>query len=106
MGKSSLTIAGARVFEGGNIRSDPTLEPMGIVGDVAWYTARAFVEYSSDHSEIAHCYSHHQKVDNGAIMNSHSVVTFENGMVLSSSVGYSGSFEQTLQIRGEKGTGE
>ena len=47
-----------------DIRMDPKLEPLGAVGDLGWYTARAAVEYlagdSVDDFKISECHNLHE----------------------------------------------
>ena len=42
--------------------------------------------------------SHHEKDKNGVVLNSHSIVSFDNGTVLVSNTGYSGNFEQNFEV--------
>merc|ERR1711991_523252 len=90
-----------------NIRLDKELEPLGAVGDLAWYTSRAAVEYlnlcDAPDLKVEAVLSTNEMNGFETIQVAQSVVKFSNGTTLSSGVGFTGAWEQSLVIVGTKG---
>ncbi len=89
-----------------NIRFDPKLEPMGAVGDLGWYTARAAIEYLVPDPAVtikSVASINVQPSPTGTIARGTSIVQFSNGTVLTSAVGFCGSWDQTLSVHGTGG---
>ncbi len=89
-----------------NIRFDPKLEPMGAVGDLGWYTARAAVEYLvPDASVTIKSVASVNVVPSptSTVARGTSIIHFSNGTVFTSAVGFCGSWDQTLSIHGTAG---
>ena len=66
----------------GDIRYDPTLEPLGALGDLGWYSMRATLEYLSPAAEPRSVSTRlRQDVHTGAIIAGSGALTFDNGTV-------------------------
>ncbi len=89
-----------------NIRFDPKLEPHGAIGDLGWYTARAAIEYLVPDKDLSiqsvSSVNHVSK--NGAITQGSSIVKFSNNTTMVSSVGFTGAWDQSLQVVGSTGS--
>lgn len=88
----------------GNIRHQASLEPMGAVGDLGWYTARAALEYLC-HGDVdcarvlsVRSVSVAPSGDDAAVLHSQSLVTFANGTTFLSNVSLAGPWQQTLAL--------
>ena len=99
----------AAQMDEGNIRNSPSLEPLGAVGDLGWYTARAAVEYllpqTGAAAGVTGVSSHHVRSKaEGTVTSSTSLVSFAKDLVLTSVVGFTGAWDQSLSIIGSHGT--
>jgi predicted dehydrogenase len=88
-----------------NIRFDPTQEPMTALGDMAWYSMRAVVEYLRPEGRIT-------KVDTAAerdpqtnaLVRASGLIAFDGGQVSTFDVGYTaGTIIMDLQLLGTTG---
>lgn len=88
-----------------NIRLTPSAEPMGAVGDLAWYAMRAIVEYLSPGDEAATvAVSGERDIQTGACIRAAGFLSFASGESASFDVAYtSGTVLQDLQIVGTDG---
>jgi predicted dehydrogenase len=74
-----------------NIRFDPSLEPTGAVGDMAWYSMRAVVEYlqpQGDPVKVAAVAERDPQA--GGVISVSGMIGFESGEVSTFDVGYTG----------------
>ncbi|MDJ0946610.1 MAG: Gfo/Idh/MocA family oxidoreductase [Kiloniellales bacterium] len=88
-----------------NIRFDPELEPMGALGDMAWYSMRAVVEYLRPSGGIARVSALAERdSETGAIVRANGLIGFEDGTTSTFDVGYTaGTAIMDLQLIGTKG---
>lgn len=87
-----------------NIRYDPQKEPTGAIGDMAWYSMRAIVEYMPA-ADLLHTQTFVQRDEQtGAIVRGTGVLLFSNGMTSTWDAGYTcGAMVMDLSILGERG---
>ncbi|NHI00224.1 Gfo/Idh/MocA family protein [Oceanimonas sp. MB9] len=88
-----------------NIRFDPTKEPTGAVGDMAWYNLRAIVEYMQPNAEV-HAINGLLRHDpqTGAVVGGAGLIAFTSGQSSSFDFGYdAGVCQMDLDIIGENG---
>jgi predicted dehydrogenase len=87
-----------------NIRYDPSQEPSGAVGDMAWYTARAAVEFMGVDAPTRCAAQLRRDPKNGAILHADGLLEFGPDKSSTFSVGYDGgSLAMDLQIIGPQG---
>lgn len=88
-----------------NIRFDPKQEPMTALGDMAWYSMRAVVEYLQPKGQILKAVAIPERdPQTGAIIRISGVIAFEGGEVSTFDVGYTaGTVTQDLQLLGTTG---
>jgi predicted dehydrogenase len=88
-----------------NIRFDPKQEPTGALGDMAWYSMRAVVEYLRPKGKITHALAvpeRHKITD--AVIRLSGLIAFDSGEVSTFDVGWtSGTILQDLQLVGTSG---
>lgn len=93
-------------FGGGdNIRMDTTLEPTGALGDMAWYSMRAVVEYleSSGEPSLVSAAAEYDDAT-GAIIRATGLVAFEGGETSTFDVGFTaGTLVMDLHLLGTGG---
>ena len=78
--------------ERNNIRFDTTAEPMGALGDMAWYSMRAVVEYLQPEAELASVAAVAQRdAETNAIVRVGGQVAFADGKASTFDVGYTAS---------------
>lgn len=87
-----------------NIRFDPADEPMGAVGDMAWYSMRAVVEYlAPDTLEDIKVFAERDRQSN-AVIRATSVLKFDSGKTATFDVGYTaGAAVMDLALAGTSG---
>jgi predicted dehydrogenase len=88
-----------------NIRFDPLQEPMGVVGDLAWYCMRCVTEYLQPAADLATVAGHivRDPLTAGAIRSA-GVMVFEDGKAVTFNVGYdTGVLLTDLDIIGTNG---
>ncbi|WP_165244284.1 Gfo/Idh/MocA family protein [Paludisphaera soli] len=88
-----------------NIRFDPKQEPMTALGDMAWYSMRAVVEYLRPEGAVtkAVVVPEHDAETN-AIVRASGLIAFEDGRVSTFDVGYTaGTIVMDLQLLGTTG---
>lgn len=87
-----------------NIRFDPRNEPMGAVGDMAWYAMRAVVEYLSPITlEDIKVFAEHDRQSN-AVIRATGVLKFDAGKTATFDVGYTaGAAVMDLTVAGTSG---
>ncbi len=84
-----------------NIRYDPAQEPSGGVGDLAWYTARAAVEFMDVGAPLDVCV--HIRRMSGAIVHADGLLRFDGDKTSTFSVGYdAGAVAMDLHLIGPK----
>jgi predicted dehydrogenase len=89
----------------GNIRFDPTLEPMGAIGDAGWYNMRAIVEYLDPDIVPAsvHCVARRDP-ETKAVISASGVLHFTDGATSTFTCGFdSGALVMDLRITGARG---
>jgi predicted dehydrogenase len=88
-----------------NIRLSPKQEPMGAVGDMAWYSMRAVVEYLRPAGRIAKALTVVERHPaTGGVMRASGLIAFEGGEDSTFDVGYTaGTLLMTLQLLGTTG---
>lgn len=89
----------------GNIRFNPSLEPLGAIGDAGWYNMRAVVEYLSPNAALqsASTYLRRDK-ETGAAISGSGVMLFEDGSTSTWNCGFdSGAVNMDLRITGAAG---
>lgn len=88
-----------------NIRVDPKQEPMTALGDMAWYSMRAVVEYlrpTAESSKITTVVE--REPQRNAIVRASGVIAFADGRASTFDVGYTaGTIVMDLQLLGTKG---
>ncbi len=87
-----------------NIRFDPSDEPMGAVGDMAWYSMRAVVEYlAPDSFEDIKVFAERDP-QSGAVIRATGVLKFDAGKTATFDVGYTaGAAVMDLTVAGTSG---
>ncbi|RVH48455.1 Gfo/Idh/MocA family protein [Sinorhizobium meliloti] len=87
-----------------NIRFDPTNEPMGAVGDMAWYSMRAVVEYLAPNTLEDIKVFAERDPQSGAVIRSTGVLKFDAGKTATFDVGYTaGAAVMDLTVAGTSG---
>jgi predicted dehydrogenase len=91
-----------------NVRFDAAQEPMGAIGDMAWYALRALVDYgggSGGQAALRHASGFVQRDDaTGVAVRGAGVLQLEGGCTATWDVGYNaGACTQDLQLLGERG---
>jgi predicted dehydrogenase len=88
-----------------NIRFDVTQEPMTALGDMAWYSMRAVVEYLRPEGRIAKVVTVPQRdPKTNAIVRASGLIAFEGGQVSTFDIGYTaGTIVMDLQLLGTTG---
>jgi predicted dehydrogenase len=88
-----------------NIRFDPLKEPTGAIGDMAWYSMRAIVEYLRPNSEVFNIAAVVRRdQDTGAYVGGAGLIEFASGQTSSFDFGYdAGVCQMDLDILGEAG---
>ena len=90
----------------GNVRYDTAQEPMGAVGDMAWYAMRAAVTYAgAGGTEVGHASGFLQRdAVTGAVVRGAGVLQLDTGCTLTWDAGYdAGVCTQDLQLLGTQG---
>jgi predicted dehydrogenase len=88
-----------------NIRFDPKQEPMTALGDMAWYSMRAVVEYLQPRGRITKVVvAPERDPQTSAIVRASGLIAFEGGQVSTFDVGYTaGTIVMDLQLLGTTG---
>ena len=88
-----------------NIRFDRKQEPMTALGDMAWYSMRAVVEYLRPAGRITNVVTVPERdPQTGAIVRAEGLIAFESGEVSTFDVGYTaGTILMDLQLLGTTG---
>jgi predicted dehydrogenase len=88
-----------------NIRFDNTKEPMTALGDMAWYSMRAVVEYLRPSGQISKAVAIPERdPDTNAIVRASGLIAFEDGEVSTFDIGYTaGTVLMDLQLLGTSG---
>ena len=88
-----------------NIRFNVKLEPMGALGDMAWYSMRSVVEYLRPHGPIAKvAVTADLDPASGSVVRAMGLVAFEGGEASTFDIGYTaGTFLMDLQLLGTSG---
>jgi predicted dehydrogenase len=88
-----------------NIRFDPKQEPMTALGDMAWYSMRAVVEYLQPRGRITKAaVAAERDAETNAIVRASGLIAFEGGQVSTFDVGYTaGTILMDLQLLGTTG---
>lgn len=88
-----------------NIRFDPTLEPMGALGDVGWYCMRALVEYLHPAGDLVRVSASGQRDPaSGALIQCSGLLAFESGETATFGCGFdTGSTVDWVSLFGDKG---
>lgn len=88
-----------------NIRYNTKLEPTGAIGDMAWYTSRAIIEYLPNVKEIKDIKSFVQRdVETNAIFRGAGIIIFDDGSTSNWDIGYNaGVCIMDLDILGTDG---
>jgi predicted dehydrogenase len=90
---------------GDNIRFDPAQEPMTALGDMAWYSMRAVVEYLRPEGRITKVVVVPERdTGAGAIVRAAGLIAFDGGQVSTFDIGYTaGTIIMDLQLIGTTG---
>ena len=88
-----------------NIRFDPKQEPMTGLGDMAWYSMRAVVEYLEPRGRITKVsVATERDLKSSAIVRASGLIAFEGGQASTFDVGYTaGTIVMDLQLLGTTG---
>jgi len=88
-----------------NVRFDTTQEPMGSVGDMAWYTARALAEFTpADATPVYSAGVVTRDTASGAAVHGAGVLRLSDGCTATWDAGYDcGTCTMDLQLLGERG---
>jgi predicted dehydrogenase len=91
--------------DSGNIRLDPVQEPMGAIGDMAWYSMRAIVEFMQPFAAPLYAQSSIQRSDvTGAVIRGAGLLVFPDGRTSTWNIGFDvGSLIMDLALMGELG---
>lgn len=91
--------------DSGNIRLDPAQEPMGAIGDMAWYSMRAIVEYMQPFAPPIRVESVIQRADsNGAVIRGSGLLVFPEGRTSTWNIGFDvGALIMDVHLLGERG---
>ena len=89
-----------------NIRYNPSLEPMGAVGDAGWYNMRAALEYLSPEAELRRTSAVLRRdAETGAAVGASGVLVFEDGTTSTWNCAFdSGAVIMDLRISGAIGS--
>lgn len=89
----------------GNIRFNPSLEPMGAIGDAGWYNMRAAVEYLPSNAVLESVSANLRRdKQTGAAISGTGVLNFSDGSTSTWNCGFdSGAVVMDLRITGTKG---
>ena len=93
------------ISDSSNIRFNPREEPMTALGDLAWYSMRAVVEYLRPAGKIAKVATVPERDTNtGAILRAAGLIAFESGEVSTFDIGHTaGTVIMELQLLGSRG---
>ena len=88
-----------------NIRFDVAQEPTGAIGDLAWYSMRAVVEYLRPQGRVTRVETVAEKDDaTGVVVRASGVIGFESGEMSTFDAGFTaGALVQDLQLVGSEG---
>ncbi|MEZ5758709.1 MAG: Gfo/Idh/MocA family oxidoreductase [Emcibacteraceae bacterium] len=88
-----------------NIRFDPAKEPLGSVGDLAWYNMRAIVEFLDSDADPARITAYSEKdAETGVIIRASGAMIFKDGKMSSFDFGFNaGVITMDLDLFGDKG---
>ncbi|PKF70059.1 gfo/Idh/MocA family oxidoreductase [Pseudomonas fluvialis] len=88
-----------------NIRFDPVKEPTGAIGDMAWYSMRAIVEYLRPSGEVLNVHAAVRRdPETGAFVGGSGLVVFASSQTSSFDFGYdAGVCQMDLDILGDSG---
>jgi len=88
-----------------NIRFDQTQEPMTALGDMAWYSMRAVVEYLRPSGRVTKVVTACERdPETSAIVRAEGLIAFESGEVSTFDIGYTaGTILMDLQLLGTTG---
>ncbi len=88
-----------------NIRFDPTLEPMGALGDVGWYCMRALVEYLRPEGALIQANaSGRRDPETGALTHCSGLLAFDSGETATFGCGFqTGGMTDLVSLFGDKG---
>ncbi len=88
-----------------NVRFDPNQEPMGAIGDMAWYSMRAMAEFAAPQATLRHSSGFLQRDRaSGAAVRGAGVMQLSDGCTATWDVGYNcGACTMDLQLLGEHG---
>ena len=87
-----------------NIRFDTELEPMGAIGDMAWYSMRATVEYLRPGNLESAWASAQRDPSTGALVQASGGLRFEDGKTSIFDIGYTaGTLVMDLSLKGDRG---
>jgi predicted dehydrogenase len=91
--------------DSGNIRLDPAQEPMGAIGDMAWYSMRAIVEYLKPEGPPIRSESFiHLGDATGAALRGAGLMIFPGGQTSTWNIGFDvGNVIMNLDLMGERG---
>jgi len=94
------------VLDMSNIRFDSKLEPTGAIGDMAWYSARAIIEYLPNSKKIKDIKTFVQRdPKTSAILRGAGIIIFEDGSTSNWNIGYNvGACIMDLDIYGTEGS--
>ena len=89
----------------GNIRFNPSLEPMGAIGDAGWYNMRGAVEYMTPGVALRSCHATLRRdEETGAVISGSGMLVFEDGATSTWNCGFdSGGPILDLRITGANG---
>lgn len=89
----------------GNIRFNPKLEPMGVLGDAGWYNMRAAVEYLSPDIDIQSVAAYLRRdEETGAAISGSGVIVFDDDSTTTWNCGFdSGAVVMDLRLSGAEG---
>ena len=88
-----------------NIRLDPSLEPTGALGDMAWYSTRAIVEYLQPKGDIKTVTTVAERdLSSNAVIRVEGLIHFNSGEVSTFDVGYTANTNlMDVQLIGTEG---
>jgi predicted dehydrogenase len=104
--RSLQTVFYFPVADPNNIRFNAKLEPMGAIGDMAWYSMRAVVEYLRPQGRITKVAAVVERggSENSAVVRASGMIAFASGEVSTFDVGYTaGTVLMDLGLVGTKG---
>lgn len=88
-----------------NIRFNPSKEPLGAYGDMAWYSMRAVVEYTPDDATLVEASGFYERdAETGAVTRASGMLRLSSGVISTWDIGFNvGNLVMDLDLMGDGG---